>query len=107
MSTGTLDSPLGELKCQHRWKSGPDLVYPRTPYNDAKRNENDAIDCAAHGIETSWCSRCGAARLRFYSREHDYAFGGWSHAESWKELVLGRPLDEHEIDKARRALVLN
>ena len=103
MSTGMMDSPLGELKCQHRWQTGPDLTIPRTPGVDP----DQAQDGDTLGIETGWCQRCGAARLRYYSLESDYAISGWSRAESWEELVLGRPLKEHELESARKHLVLN
>ena len=102
MATEMLNSPLGALKCQHRWKSGPDLPMPRTPNADP----DQAQDGDTLGIETGWCSRCGAARLRYYSLKTDYAYGRWSLAESWEEIILGRPLKEQELEKAHK-LVLN
>lgn len=40
--------------------------------------------------------RCGAAQLRLFSLEHDWAVAAWSYVDSMQHVVLGRTLDEHE-----------
>ena len=97
-------SMLGPVKCQHRWKTGPEISYPSRLPSLAPNDEDKGRDL---GIETGVCRRCGAARLRFFSLEHDWAVSGWGYAASMKELILGRPLDEFETKKMLLNVVLN
>ena len=104
MSYGTLNSRLGEVRCQHRWETGPEFPYPypRTPSLAQDEDEGGSL-----GTETGWCRRCGMARLRLFDRERDFAVSSWSHVASWEHLILGRPLDEFENRKTLANMVLN
>ena len=59
------------------------------------------------GVETGICRRCGCARLRYYDLESDFAVSRWMMADSFTEIVLGRPLDEHERERMLAGMVLN
>ncbi len=97
MSTDTL-GPLGPVRCQHRWTPGPDLPYPQTP---------DSGDMKEFLIETAWCKRCCGARLRLKSTEREHVVSSWDYADSMTDILLGRPLEEHETQRVAKSVALN
>ena len=93
---------LGKVKCQHRWTKPQYRPYPSLPTLLPDDDEQEYPDMQ---IEWGTCRRCGGARVRLYVRE--YVCSGWSYAESLTELLLGRPLNEHELRHAQQTIILN
>ena len=90
---------LGPVRCPHRWTGSRLLPYPRTPTAAGYDEESDVK------LQVGVCKRCGCARIRLYVSENRCS--GWSHVDSWAELLLGRELDEHECRQVKQKMVLN
>ena len=93
---------LGKVRCQHRWTKPQYRPYPSVPALVPDDDEQEHPDMQ---IEWGTCKRCGGARMRLYVSKH--VCPGWSYVESLTEMLLGRPLNEHEQRQARQAIVLN
>ena len=99
MTTGM----LGRIRCLHRWTKAQYRPYPSLPMLLPDDDEQEYY--ANLQIEWATCKRCGGARLRLYASE--YTCSGWSYAESLTELLLGRPLNDHELQHAQQTIILN